>query len=68
MVRIVVFSSVFFLPFWDWNDLISLMDLGFLTVPITMIASTKKVKALVNNIHMLTQAIRSSSKLVSILD
>ncbi|WVZ23815.1 hypothetical protein V8G54_002359 [Vigna mungo] len=33
-------------------------------VPITVIASTKKVKALVNNIHMLTQAIRSSSKLV----
>ncbi|KAK7400835.1 hypothetical protein VNO78_12142 [Psophocarpus tetragonolobus] len=33
-------------------------------VPITVIASTKKVKSLVNNIHMLTQAIRSSSKLV----
>ncbi|KAK7346003.1 hypothetical protein VNO80_20516 [Phaseolus coccineus] len=33
-------------------------------VPITVIASTKKVKSLVNNVHMLTQAIRSSSKLV----
>lgn len=38
------------------------------TVPITVIASTKKVKSLVSNINMLTQAIRSSSKLVSILD
>ncbi|XP_068466128.1 la-related protein 6C isoform X1 [Phaseolus vulgaris] len=33
-------------------------------VPITVIASTKKVKSLVNNVHVLTQAIRSSSKLV----
>ncbi|XP_020232812.1 la-related protein 6C [Cajanus cajan] len=33
-------------------------------VPITVIASTKKVKSLVSNIHLLTQAIRSSSKLV----
>jgi len=31
-----------------------------------VIASTKKVKSLVNNVHVLTQAIRSSSKLVSI--
>ena len=38
------------------------------TVPITVIASTKKVKSLVSNINMLTQAIRSSSKLVSIFD
>lgn len=47
---------------------ISLTDVGFVTVPITVIASTKKVKSLVSNINMLTQAIRSSSKLVSILD
>lgn len=33
-------------------------------VPITVIASTKKIKSLVNNIHLLTQAIRHSSKLV----
>ncbi|TKY59126.1 La-related protein 6C [Spatholobus suberectus] len=37
-------------------------------VPITVIASSKKVKSLVSNIHLLTQALRSSSKLVSILD
>ncbi|KAI4295619.1 hypothetical protein L6164_035644 [Bauhinia variegata] len=33
-------------------------------VPISVIASTKKIKALIGNIHLLTQAIRSSSKLV----
>lgn len=33
-------------------------------VPIPVIASTKKVKSLVSNIQLLTQAIRSSSKLV----
>ncbi|KAL5054071.1 hypothetical protein RYX36_034753 [Vicia faba] len=33
-------------------------------VPITVIASTKKIKSLVSNIHLLTQAIRQSSKLV----
>ncbi|KAK2434114.1 RNA-binding protein [Trifolium repens] len=33
-------------------------------VPITVIASTKKIKSLVTNIHLLTQAIRHSSKLV----
>ncbi|KAG5079972.1 hypothetical protein JHK86_004037 [Glycine max] len=37
-------------------------------VPITVIASTKKVKSLVSNINMLTQAIRSSSKLVLSVD
>ena len=44
------------------------MILVFLTVPITVIASTKKIKSLVNNIHLLTQAIRHSSKLVSTVD
>ncbi|XP_054787894.1 la-related protein 6C [Prosopis cineraria] len=33
-------------------------------VPISLIASTKKVKSLTRNIHLLTQALRSSSKLV----
>ncbi|XP_061367119.1 la-related protein 6C [Gastrolobium bilobum] len=33
-------------------------------VPITLIASTKKIKSLVSNVHLLTQALRSSSKLV----
>ncbi|KAF7810921.1 la-related protein 6C [Senna tora] len=33
-------------------------------VPISIIASTKKVKSLTRNIHLLTQALRSSSKLV----
>ncbi|XP_058747487.1 la-related protein 6C-like [Vicia villosa] len=33
-------------------------------VPITVIASTKKIKSLVSNIPLLTQAIRQSSKLV----
>ncbi|GAU31813.1 hypothetical protein TSUD_58140 [Trifolium subterraneum] len=33
-------------------------------VPIAVIASTKKIKSLVTNIHLLTQAIRQSSKLV----
>ncbi|KAK7319830.1 hypothetical protein RJT34_04558 [Clitoria ternatea] len=33
-------------------------------VPITIIASSKKIKALISNVHLLTQAIRSSSKLV----
>ena len=33
-------------------------------VPMSLVASTKKVKALVTNIHLLTQALRSSSKLV----
>ncbi|CAK8577548.1 unnamed protein product [Lathyrus sativus] len=33
-------------------------------VPIAVIASTKKIKSLVSNIHLLTQAIRHSSKLV----
>ncbi|CAL0312107.1 unnamed protein product [Lupinus luteus] len=33
-------------------------------VPITLVASTKKIKSLISNIHLLTQAIRSSSKLV----
>ncbi|RDX89140.1 La-related protein 6C, partial [Mucuna pruriens] len=33
-------------------------------VPMTVIASTKKVKSLISNIHLLTQALRSSSKLV----
>jgi hypothetical protein len=53
--------------FQQWNNLIELI-LVFLTVPITVIASTKKIKSLVTNIHLLTQAIRHSSKLVSILD
>jgi hypothetical protein len=51
--------------FQQWNNLIELI-LVFLTVPITVIASTKKIKSLVTNIHLLTQAIRHSSKLVSI--
>ncbi|CAL0313532.1 unnamed protein product [Lupinus luteus] len=33
-------------------------------VPVTLVASTKKIKSLISNIHLLTQAIRSSSKLV----
>ncbi|KAH7575189.1 hypothetical protein ACOSP7_005369 [Xanthoceras sorbifolium] len=33
-------------------------------VPISVIASTKKIKSLVNNNHLLAQALRSSSKLV----
>ncbi|KAJ1375260.1 Winged helix-like DNA-binding domain superfamily, partial [Sesbania bispinosa] len=32
-------------------------------VPITLIASTKKIKSLISNIHLLTQALRYSSKL-----
>jgi hypothetical protein len=43
------------------------MIIVLLTVPIAVIASTKKIKSLVTNIHLLTQAIRHSSKLVSIL-
>ncbi|KAK7252058.1 hypothetical protein RIF29_35763 [Crotalaria pallida] len=37
-------------------------------VPITIIASTKKIKSLISNIHLLTQAIRTSSKLVMSAD
>lgn len=37
------------------------------TVPISVVASTKKMKSLISNNHMLAQALRSSSKLVSCL-
>lgn len=43
----------------------SFMDYGTVTVPISFIASTKKIKSLVSNSHSLAQALRSSSKLVS---
>ncbi|KAL1336970.1 hypothetical protein HN51_031411 [Arachis hypogaea] len=33
-------------------------------VPISLIASTKKIKSLTNNTHLITQALRSSSKVV----
>lgn len=40
----------------------------FVTVPISVIASTKKIKSLVNiNNTILTQALRSSSRLVRLL-
>ncbi|QHN82249.1 La-related protein 6C [Arachis hypogaea] len=35
-------------------------------VPISLIASTKKIKSLTNNTHLITQALRSSSKVVSL--
>lgn len=67
------YGKDFVLLFIDQNfgsniGIISLRDFGFATVPITLIASTKKIKSLVSNIHLLTQALRCSSKLVSILD
>lgn len=40
-------------------------DFGFVSVPISVVASTKKMKSLISNNHMLAQALRSSSKLVS---
>lgn len=51
----------------DWNNLTHGCWFS-VTVPITLIASTKKIKSLTNNTHLITQALRSSSKLVSILD
>lgn len=42
-------------------------DFGFLSVPVSVVASTKKMKSLISNNHMLAQALRSSSKLVSCL-
>lgn len=35
------------------------------TVPLSVIGSMKKIKSLVGNNHLLAQALRSSSKLVS---
>lgn len=42
-----------------------LHNFGFVTVPISVVASTKKMKSLISNNHMLAQTLRSSSKLVS---
>ena len=44
------------------------MTTNFVTVPISVIASMKKIKSCINNNLLLAQALRSSSKLVRYID
>lgn len=52
----IIFNNLYLLLLW------------YSIVPVSVIASTKKIKSLTSNHHMIVQALRCSSKLVSLFD